>query len=354
MKKKFVFIVVVLLSVIMWGCKEDVVDLSTFDKLSGSSTGKINDTTYIQLKPVWDYQGFNQPQAVMVGKEQFIYICDTGNNRIVMLNLAGQMLGTKSIKHPVAIAQDYKLNLLVCAQFDTTIENEPKTFSAVYKIDMVSAQHYINNASVTRILPSKVFRTDIEYTGISVFADNSYIVSRKGPKNTSLSDPDNSILIFGSKDYSSGSRLPSIEPEGTGLICANQISSLTALSKRNNVDFIATYTGATSFKTQWFHYNSNPENPGYQSMFSTSAKMLKVNRFLQPHGSCIDNSGNIFVADAAKDSVFKFNSSGDELESFGGAAVFNEPYGVAFFDKTLYVCDKNNNRILRFVLSTDL
>ncbi|MDZ7623899.1 MAG: hypothetical protein U5J96_05550 [Ignavibacteriaceae bacterium] len=31
---------------------------------------------------------------------------------------------------------------------------------------------------------------------------------------------------------------------------------------------------------------------------------------------------------------------------------FNEPHGVAFFDKTLYVADTGNNRIVRFILST--
>jgi len=48
-----------------------------------------------------------------------------------------------------------------------------------------------------------------------------------------------------------------------------------------------------------------------------------------------------------------FNSFGDELQSFGGTDVFNEPHSVAFFDKTLYVADTGNNRILRFILSTD-
>ncbi|MCW9066273.1 MAG: hypothetical protein OQJ78_08235, partial [Ignavibacteriaceae bacterium] len=61
-----------------------------------------------------------------------------------------------------------------------------------------------------------------------------------------------------------------------------------------------------------------------------------------------------YIADAGKDSVFKFNSFGDELNSFGGPDLFNEPYGVAFFNKTLYVADAGNNRILRFILSTEI
>jgi DNA-binding beta-propeller fold protein YncE len=76
--------------------------------------------------------------------------------------------------------------------------------------------------------------------------------------------------------------------------------------------------------------------------------------FLQPEGSALDNSGNIFIADAAKDSIFKFNAYGDKLLSFGGSENFNQPQGVAFFNKTLYVADTGNDRILRFTLSTEL
>jgi hypothetical protein len=62
----------------------------------------------------------------------------------------------------------------------------------------------------------------------------------------------------------------------------------------------------------------------------------------------------MFIVDAQKDSVFVFNSSGDEAQSFGGASMFNGPMGVAFYDRTLYIADTKNNRILRFILSTNI
>ncbi len=73
----------------------------------------ISDTLYIQQHPVWN--GFNKPEDIIVGREPFIYIADTGNDRIVMMNVAGQILGSIHIKHPTSLAQDYRLNLLVCA-----------------------------------------------------------------------------------------------------------------------------------------------------------------------------------------------------------------------------------------------
>jgi sugar lactone lactonase YvrE len=42
------------------------------------------------------------------------------------------------------------------------------------------------------------------------------------------------------------------------------------------------------------------------------------------------------------------------MESFGGANVFKNPHSVAYYNKTVYVADTGNNRILRFILSTDI
>ncbi len=91
----------------------------------------------------------------MVGKEPFIYVADTDNDRIVMMNIDGEILGTRKIKHPIAIAQDFKLNLIVVAEFDTIGAKSSQTYSAVYKIDMVAASHQIENAPVPAFASEK-------------------------------------------------------------------------------------------------------------------------------------------------------------------------------------------------------
>jgi len=329
----------------------------------------ISDTLYIQQHPVWN--GFNKPEDIIVGREPFIYIADTGNDRIVMMNVAGQILGSIHIKHPTSLAQDYKLNLLVCAQFDTVINSKQLSFSAVYKIDLVAVNHRISEAPIKRILPQSpkidpfaFSRPDRIYTGIAVFYDNSYFVARKGPSNSNPIDRDNAVLTIreGKITESDGTtkdtlyigKIPLLAAEGTGLLSANQISSLTA-SGRNNHDFIMTLIGNNSFKVQSLKYVNTQDFSGYQSKFQPFASdLMKVNKFGKPEGVALDNANNIFVADAQKDSIFKFNSFGDEMESFGGADVFKNPHSVAYYNKTVYVVDTGNNRILRFILSTDI
>ena len=328
---------------------------------SAPGGGNINDTLYVQNYPNWE--GYNKPQDVIAGRETFIYVADTENNRVVMLNIAGQILGWKSIRHPIALAQDHRLNLFVCAQFDTVINGNSQTFSSVFKLDMVGSDHHIESAPVKRILPKTSFdflRSDREYTGVCVFHDNSYFVSRRGPANSNPIDPDNSILMFRQLDNDNGTkkdtligRVPLLEPEGTGLLSTNRISSLTSFPNGTR-DIIVTLTGENSFKTQWWRYIISNDFVGYQNVLEPFVTdLMTVNKFTMPEGAALDDADNIFVADAKKDSVYKFNSAGDEMESFGGSEIFNAPHAVAYLLGTLYIADTNNDRILRFTLSTD-
>ncbi|MCX8011037.1 MAG: hypothetical protein N3A61_07790, partial [Ignavibacteria bacterium] len=141
-----------------------------------------------------------------------------------------------------------------------------------------------------------------------------------------------------------------------GLLSINQLSGITAFNKRN-FDIITTQIGNTNFKVQWLTFIITSDYAGYVSKFNPAYEpvdFLIPNKFSSPEDVTIDNDGNIYVVDSKKDSLFKFNSLGKERHSFGGTDIFKQPKGVAFYDKTLYICDSGNNRILRFILSTDI
>lgn len=353
-----------MIGLILFNCTEkfDSSIISSLSELEGPPN--ISDTLYILQSPVWG--GFNKPEAMIIGRDNFVYIADTDNDRIVMMDVAGQMLGAKQIKHPVALAQDHRLNLIVCAQLDTVIDGNSVTYSAVYKINMVDAGHIIQSAQTKRILPATSFdllRPDRAYTGVCVFSDNSYYISRRGPQNSSRIDPDNAILSF--KVLKSGTtrrdtltgKLPLFEPVGTGLPSAYNISSLSSTNFQSR-DIVTTLQ-TNSFKVQYLEYVQTNDFEGYRSKLSVSTDLLTPSIFGRPEGTTFDKANNLFVADAEKDSIFKFNSFGDELQSFGGPELFDGlpfdgPSDVAFFDRTLYVVDTNNNRILRFILSTEI
>ncbi len=361
MKMKSYFLILTSVFLLLQGCDRKF----NVDQLVDPNSGQGNisgDTVYVQLNPAW--VGFNNPQDIMVGREPFIYVADTDNDRVVMLNLNGDILGTRSILHPVALAQDYELNLFVCAKLDTVISGQEDTLSAVYKLDMRSAGHIISNAPAKMILPrsnSDINNPERQYTGVAVFYDNSYYVARTGPHNNTLIDPDNSILSFVVKELPDGTRKDSlrgrvgnIDPIGAGVLSAYGLSSIISFNK-TNYDVITTLTGNTNFKVQWLQFVDTRDYTGYLNYISPqSSELMSPNRFERPEGVTLDNAQNIIVADMAKDSVYRFNPFGDLLQAFGGSEVFDKPSGTAFFNKTLYIADSGNNRILRFILSTDI
>ncbi len=357
MTMKRILLLLTSIFIILQGCDRK---FST-ENLIAPNSGSANisgDTVYVQLNPVWG--GFNNPQDIYIGHDQFLYVADTDNDRVVMMNVAGQVLGSLAIQKPIAIAQDFRLNLFVCAEFDTL----GKTFSAVYRIDLFAVGNQISEAVPIRLLPraSDLNKPNRKYTAVTTFYNNMLYVARTGPDNGSFFDPDNSILMFVPKsNFGRGDgdtligRVPNIDAVSSGFVTANGISSLTSFDKRN-IDVVVTLTGTTNFKAQQWNYVVSNLDEKYVTKFAPkdSVAFAKPNRFEQPEGCTIDASGNIFVVDAAKDSVYKFNAFGNELQSFGGSDIFNQPHGVAFFDRTLYIADSGNNRILRFILSTDI
>lgn len=318
---------------------------------------KFGDTVYVLQSPVWT--GFNQPKDVHVGYEPFVYVADAGNNRIVMFDISGALVGySQHIKNPVAISQDHRLDLLVCGEFDTTIGGKNVTFGAVYRVKLFDAQHNISKANIYRVYFDP-FNASRRYTGIATLADNSYYVARTGPSNSSIVDPDDAIMHFQKDDkLMSRQYWPYLSVDGTGLVTLTQPTGLATFPTSSN-DFIFTQQGSKSlFRTQWITYRSSGDASGWESYFSRSRDpdidFIRVNLFKRPEDVTIDASGNIYVIDAGSDSLFKFNRSGILMKAFGGPAQMKNPEGVAFFDKTLYITDTGNNRILRYVLSTDV
>jgi len=344
------------------GCQEARFPVDSLPR--GDVNTRIGDTVYVQQNPVWT--GFNHPQAVIVGNEPFVYVADTDNDRIVMLDLIGRVIGySQTIKRPVALTEDKRLQLLVCAQFDTLLpgKTSPTTFGAVYRIDLVSGNHNISSIRPRRVLfePSDSTR---RYSGIASLTNNQYYVCRNGPKNeTTRIDRDIAILLFSQDDLLLSPMTTSFSPDGTGLLSLSNLTAVATLPTGRTVDFVFCQTGDRAlFKVQWIRLVAEGQTTNLLSKFYPSVDgnidFLKLNRFARPAGVTIDPAGNLFVVDAAKDSLYRFSTRGIERYSFGGTGSgerqFREPHGVAYFDKTLFVADRGNNRIVRYKLSTDL
>ncbi len=352
-----------------------------------STTTVFGDTSYIQMQPIWT--GFYGPKDIKIGFDYILYITEPDSNRIVMVNLAGSMLGySQYVKHPISIAQDRRFNLIIACEFDTTVGSQTVTVAAIAKIRLFDYQHEIASAPVEIVTHESPQRQIVRdgagnlvsgrvYTGVAVLPNNSYYVTRSGNQNSSPVDPDNMILHFDKNDkrYSSDliDLVPSpinLTPTGTGLVAINRLSNITTFNTRQfGSDFIVTQTDPeNAYKVKWFTFSPGTElkAPEWVSKFSLDPAQYSPpvlpdiisNIFVAPQAIAIDDRSNIYVIDSGLDSLMKFDLKGRLLrESFGPAKSRNSllnPSGVTFFDKTLYISDTGHDRILRYRLSTDL
>ncbi|MFZ4619359.1 MAG: hypothetical protein ACOYNS_02285 [Bacteroidota bacterium] len=357
-----VCVLVSLSSLLLTGC-EDKIDLLPFTNVSVD--GALGDTSYVE-KGTWSGI-FNRPRTIIYGVDQLFYVSDTYNNRIIMLNQAGQVLSiSKPIMHPTSIAQDGHLDLLVGAE---TIEPVTKdTIGVVLRIKLVPANHNLQNAVIDTVWREPA-RPKRRFVGIASAPNDEFLIARDGPDNSSPVDPDCRIMRFKYQRIDSLTYIDRyITPlselqtgQGSSITSMNHITGIATFP--NSADFIMTQQSeGIQYSAIWMVYSTAGDFQGwlpkYDPSVTTGVDFIAPNRFRQAYGIGIDRTRrDIFIVDAAQDSIVKFNSRGRfKPESFGAKTFgisLKNPGGVAVAENTLYVCDTDNNRIVLYRLSTD-
>lgn len=406
----------------IFGTKDDDTTDEIFE------VGRIDPTLektdgYVALTPFWG--NFNQPTDVHVGFDEFVYVTDADG--VHLLDRA-DLSPRKSIEleGAVSVTQDRLLNIYVVARYDTVITDlDPNTtwnLPAVYKIRNLNGTdgpepvfldtliHPFDDASRSSETSrrSRLVKGDpesdelVEFTGVTIMADNSIYVTRKGPLNntTTIAAQDNIVLEFAPIEVNGEPtakmrnvrQIRSLNPVSPSLLSAvgpTDVSSFIAPPQQDEfpdnrsfliaqgsqeaditfrvlqVDAVETPDGLV--------YRSHPEFLDHDTTLSTGF-LYEENKFTNPVGLAVagDQTRYIFVVDQAKDSLFQFQPNGTEgvppppgavdraknlIVSFGGTGSgprqFNNPSGVAYFDEILYIADTGNNRIARYKLTTD-
>jgi DNA-binding beta-propeller fold protein YncE len=336
---------------------------------------ELGDTTYIQISPPWDGDhgyDFSQPKDILLGYDTFIYIADTGNDRVLRMDAAGTVLEEYGgIPHPTAITQDELARL--------TIANNTQT---IYKIDVgpegggvVEVAYQVESwEDSLRIAPTEVF------TGVadSPFLDKFYFVAVSDTTRREAGK----VMIFRAGGFGetrdlladslvgeafSDTLVNPVVEFGSGAGYAHHPNGIYAVAYGDSMRLFMTQDSA-SFKAQvltvmrkaYRHFVFRSALPA-----DGSVDIYTVGLFYRAEDVCIDPAGNIFVVDAgdgAPFGVYKFSWEGELLESFGepgsGPGQLLNPHGIAydpFSDRRIVlVADTGNNRILRFKLNTDI
>ena len=423
--KKLGFLIV-LLAVFGTGCesifgsKNDSTNEEIFDE------GKIdprleNVDGYAPVLPFWS--GFDAPNDVHIGFDTFVYVTD--NQGVHLLDRA-DLSPRRSIQlqGANAVTQDRLLNIYVSARIDTTINKNgvPTTFNlpAVFKIKNM------NGAGDLEFVDTLIFPFDdaslstsaaqnarlnkgssnnyenVEITGITILADNSIYLSRRGPLNSTnqVAAPDNTVLEFSrievngvaTEKMTNVRQITTLNPTNPSLRSAVRLSSVASFVTPPQRDRLtddrsfliaqASQSQEIDFRVLWINAVETTDGLVFQQNSSLLAQdTSQANGFLYEPGKFQlptdiafsgDDDAFIFVVDSETDSLYQFQSNGQEgvnppvgadanskkiLVSFGGEGAgpkqFRNPSGVAYFRTIVYVADTGNNRIARFKLTTD-
>jgi hypothetical protein len=340
-----------------FGC-DSPMDLSTLPQQPTS----IIDTAYVAIDP--PFAGFSQPEGLLLGRDQLLYVADTRADRIVMMNRSGGILSTRTMLHPVSLSQDSRLDLLVGGEIVAT---NGDTVGAIFRLHLVSASadsaHRLDKARIDTVW-RELAHPQRRFPGIAVLSDNSYLAVRDGPDNSSFIDPDARVLQFDGSDAFITPMPALVTGVGTGIVNINHPTGIAAFP--NSRDFVLTQASdGVAYGALWMVYQSNLDFQGWLPRFDPArfedrlADFIRPNRYSYATAVAIDPSRrDIFVADVALDSVSKFNSRGAfRSESFGlqrSGGAMRRPSGLAFFEMVLYVLDRDQGMVLRYRLSTDV
>jgi hypothetical protein len=353
--------------------------------------------SYVPIQPA--ITGLQYPTDVIVGWDQMIYVADAGSQQIISYDISGFKLASFYIPGLKSVAQDRHLNLLAIGSIDTSINGKKYTLSAIYRLNLDNPSGYgLHFARITdTIVHPFYYKTGLSdhdvqtsFKHIAVLGDNSFYVTRSGPSNstTQFGGPDDALIQFTAGDvfitpiqvtsyngtYSDYFKMPmgvctKAQPPQSNSINTSGDFYFTCLMPNYPLKVQAVKRAETPNGTFYVLDYYPPGDTGKADGFMYSPFKFELPSAITQAG---DGTNYIFVVDAKKDSLYQFNAQGFEginpppgynskkniKVSFGGKGTdlshFNNPLGVAYYNKMVYVADAGNGRILRFKLTTDI
>jgi hypothetical protein len=398
------------------GSKGDATTDEIFEEGKQDPNLVLDEVAYSALLPFWDtfdaptdvYVGYDE--LVYVTDAKGLHVLDQAGREYALIEIEG---GATSVTQDrllnIYVTARYDT---VITEVDPTTE---WNLAAIYKIKNANGAGPVQFVD-TLIHPfmdksrsstkSKQFRLDrsrtdneelVELTSVAVLANNEIYVTRKGPRNKTgeAVAPDNTVLTF-KKDENTGkmvnlSQIRSLNPNNPSFMSGISINDITTLvgppqreSLSEDLSFIITQGAPQKdipFRTIWVNGVVTIDGLEFRPNSSLLAKdtaraesfLYDQYKFKNPTGIAYsaDARRHVFIVDAETDSLYMFQSNGFEginpppgssetktiNVSFGGEGngprQFNDPNGVAYFRKIVYVADTGNNRIARYKLSTD-
>lgn len=367
-----------------------------------STTFGASDTNYVELSPVWEAPNiayrFSNPQDITIGPDGMIFVADKGNNRVVALSKAGQVLssgglGNIIVDHPTGVAVDSKLNLLIANgtnviycwnQYLNLTDIESVSDRAVYfdrttnDTLLLTLDDVFEKAAAGEALPEfryfvfseaqdkiqqvrQIYPIYIDDEADAVI--NGVAAGRYGSEDVYITESNYHRIShlklfprmavktrFGQTLFSyRAAKMDDLATFGSG---AGTVDDPYAITTDSEGSIYFTQLGG-NFRVQ--KLKAPDFAPGYVLY---QHAIMDLNRFSAPKDIALDGLNNIFVIDEVLGTVSKFDNAGTgagQLVDLGkkglATATFNKGAGIMVSDNVVYVVESGLNRIRRFQLS---
>jgi hypothetical protein len=368
-----------------WGDKTDLgfIDIPNYE---------VREVAYVPLEPkLYDVAA---PVDIAIGFDEFLYVVDSVTSEIARFDLAFQPQGRIFIPGVTKVFQDRRLQLLAIGTSDTTVNGVDYDLTTIYRINFEENGILdFNNATIEKVAvhpfyfknsfsssDASVKFTDIAVQGGSTAAlNNRYYISRTGTNtNNAGFGPDNAVVVFSNTD----DFVSSVPVTAAGAVYNNYFKRPLAMASFTQAPQISAQPSQDfwvinnhpdqSIQVQHVQFEEGPFGAVYQPVFYSTTDpvadsyLQTANRFINPIDIAFAGDANafVFIADGAVDSVYQFTSNGLEgvppppastadkhaIATIGG---FEELSALCYYDKILYVADKQAGTISRYQLTLD-
>jgi hypothetical protein len=383
----------------LFGLAVLIISLSSCEGYLGDKTDlsfielpqqNFREVAYVPVQPILNQ--FASPTDVIAGFDELIYVVDNGSQEVIALDQSGREVGRRFIQGAKTMAQDRQLDLLVIGSIT---DSNNITRSCIYRLDLSTSLGYgLRFAVFTDTITHPFYYKsrsissdqDVTLNNIAVLSDNSFYVTRTGPRTTPTRD--DAILFFDNTGKfitpleitdSRGAVFPDFFKDPVGI---TSLVKPPQIGVDNRGDFIFTSVDPNGvLKVQYIEKLESVDGTAYTPKTNFSADTTLASSFINEPFKFDrpvdveftgDGTNYIFVIDAEKDSLYQFTATGLEgveppaasgetkfiKTSFGGTGIgasnFNGPTAVAYNNRILYIADTGNGRLLRFKLTLDI
>lgn len=287
----------------------------------------VVNSDYKLTRTIGDGLGLNAPEGMFISDKGYIYVADTGNGRVLKLNVNGAL-------QTVVGAPDPKKTL-------STVEYQPSKLV----VDSGERIYVLANNETNGIFQLDINGGFLGFFGsVPVVPDFMELMWRKFSTKEQLAQ----MLLFVPTEYSS------IDIDSTGFI-------YTTVATNTNSEMLGFIEGGGSDTTLAPIRRLNPKNidvlvrngslpPAGDYIKDTSKEDGgNASRFID---ISIRNDGTYCALDSTRGRVFSYNSNGDLLYVFGNIndtkTAFERPVNLCWWNENIVVVDTGNQTIKIF------